>query len=93
MCGHLNTRPEGAAALAISVIRGYQRFLSPWLGAQCRYFPTCSSYSIEAIARFGLGRGAWLGVRRIARCQPFECLGGSSGVDPVPRDYVWWGRH
>jgi putative membrane protein insertion efficiency factor len=91
MCGNLKTESSGAAA--IGLIRAYQRLLSPWLGAQCRYFPTCSSYAIEAISRFGVWRGAWLGLRRIGRCQPFAFLGGGSGVDPVPKDYVWWGRH
>jgi hypothetical protein len=93
MCGNLKTESSGAAAAAIGLIRAYQRLLSPWLGAQCRYFPTCSSYAIEAISRFGVWRGAWLGLRRIGSCQPFAFLGGGSGVDPVPKDYVWWGRH
>ena len=93
MCGSLSTQPGRSAAVAIALIRGYQRLLSPWLGAHCRYFPTCSSYAIEAISRFGAWRGAWLGLRRIGRCQPFAFLGGGSGADPVPENYVWWGRH
>ena len=48
--------------------------------ARCRYVPTCSTYAREAIARHGAGRGSWLAVRRLARCQPF----GSHGFDPVP---------
>ncbi|MDP2325637.1 MAG: membrane protein insertion efficiency factor YidD [Gammaproteobacteria bacterium] len=92
MCGCLKTTSHRPAALGIALIRGYQRFLSPWLGTQCRYFPTCSAYAIEAIDRFGLLRGGWLGLRRIARCQPIAILGGGEGADPVPRDYVWWGR-
>jgi len=81
-----------AARAAIGVIRAYQVALSPWLGSNCRYVPTCSSYAIEAVGRFGVLRGGWLGLRRIARCHPFPALGAGSGADPVPRDYVWWGR-
>ena len=92
MCSDLKTTARGSASLAIALILGYQRFLSPWLGMRCRYYPTCSAYAIEAIERFGLLRGAWLGLRRIGRCQPFAVLGGSEGPDPVPEDYVWWGR-
>jgi putative membrane protein insertion efficiency factor len=88
MCGNLNTRPGRSAAVAITLIRGYQRLLSPWLKMQCRYYPTCSAYTIEAINRFGLWRGGWLGLRRISRCQPW----GGAGADPVPGDYVWWGH-
>lgn len=92
MCGDLKDAPQGAAAVGIALVRGYQRFVSPWLGMQCRYFPTCSAYAIEAIDRFGLWRGGWLGLRRIGRCHPVAALGGGAGVDPVPRDYVWWGH-
>ncbi|MEZ5565570.1 MAG: membrane protein insertion efficiency factor YidD [Gammaproteobacteria bacterium] len=81
-----------SVSVATALIRGYQRALSPWLAGRCRYHPTCSAYAIEAIERFGLLRGIWLGLRRIGRCHPIAALGGSSGVDPVPQDYVWWGR-
>jgi hypothetical protein len=105
MCGNLKSGPGSAgspaaepppslaSALAIGLIQGYQRLLSPWLGMNCRYFPTCSTYAVDAIRRFGAVRGSWLALRRIGRCQPFVWLGGSSGVDLVPQDYVWWGRH
>ncbi|MDJ0928450.1 MAG: membrane protein insertion efficiency factor YidD [Gammaproteobacteria bacterium] len=73
-------RTSPAAALALSMIRGYQRFLSPLLGARCRFLPTCSSYSLEAIQRHGLCRGGWLSLRRILRCHPFS----DGGYDPVP---------
>jgi len=61
-------------------IRGYQRFVSPLFGMNCRYEPTCSQYAIEAIGRHGAMRGSWLAVRRLARCRP----GGGRGFDPVP---------
>ena len=64
----------------IGLIRFYQIAISPWLGRSCRYLPTCSSYTIEAIEIHGVWRGIWLGAKRIGRCHPW----GGSGHDPVP---------
>lgn len=64
----------------LTTIRLYQRFLSPALGASCRFYPTCSHYGYEAIARYGAIRGGWLTLRRIARCHPLN----RGGYDPVP---------
>ncbi len=64
----------------LACIRFYQREISPTLGANCRYQPTCSRYAYEAIERYGALRGAWLGLRRVARCHP----GRAGGYDPVP---------
>jgi putative membrane protein insertion efficiency factor len=64
----------------IALIRVYQVALSPFMGGQCRYEPTCSRYAIEAYERFGPLRGSWLAARRILRCHPFV----RGGYDPVP---------
>ncbi len=65
----------------LRLIRFYKLALSPLLGASCRHEPTCSTYTYQAIERFGALRGTWLGVRRIARCRP----GKPGGFDPVPQ--------
>lgn len=66
--------------LFIFLIRLYQVLLSPLLGSNCRFHPTCSAYGIEAFRKWGALRGGWLTVRRIARCHPW----GGQGYDPVP---------
>jgi putative membrane protein insertion efficiency factor len=67
-------------AFLIALVRGYRFLLSPWLGRQCRFEPTCSAYAIEALETHGALRGSALSVARLARCHPF-CDGGH---DPVP---------
>lgn len=66
--------------VAITFIKGYQRFLSPILGSNCRFYPTCSCYAIEAIDRFGVIRGGFLASKRIIKCHPLN----DGGEDPVP---------
>ena len=60
--------------------RAYKLTLSPWIGRQCRFSPTCSDYAAEALITHGPVRGGWLAARRLCRCQPW----GGSGYDPVP---------
>ena len=72
--------PGLAARTGLVAIRGYQRVLSPVMGGNCRYYPSCSQYTYEAIEHHGLGRGSWLGIKRIGRCHPWR----EGGYDPVP---------
>lgn len=98
MCGH-HAHPEHVDAprrrtpgrlIGRALIRAYQLILSPLMGRQCRHLPTCSSYTDEAIGRYGLWAGGWMGLARILRCNPW----GSSGFDPIPEmldpAYRWW---
>ncbi|WP_075522710.1 membrane protein insertion efficiency factor YidD [Candidatus Pelagibacter communis] len=70
-------------SILIKIIRLYQYFLSPLLGNSCRYLPTCSEYSIEALKTFGFYKGLIISIRRILSCHPFKFLGGGDGFDPV----------
>jgi len=67
-------------ALLVALVKGYRLLLSPWLGSSCRFTPTCSVYSIEALEKHGAAAGTYLTVARLARCHPW-CDGGH---DPVP---------
>ena len=64
----------------LALIRGYQRFLSPVFPPSCRFYPSCSEYTYQAIEKYGALRGGWLGIRRISRCHPWN----EGGYDPVP---------
>lgn len=66
--------------LLIGLVRVYQYAISPLLGRNCRYFPTCSDYTVEAVQKYGAMRGGWLGAKRICRCHPWH----PGGYDPVP---------
>ena len=71
--------------ILISLIKGYHKYISPALPGACRFYPTCSMYTAEAIERFGVIRGSLLGAYRILRCNPF-CKG---GYDPVPEKFTF----
>ena len=66
--------------LTIALVKAYQRWLSPLLGNNCRFHPSCSYYAIEAINRFGVLKGCWLAGKRILKCHPLN----EGGFDPVP---------
>lgn len=63
-----------------AMIRWYQRYISPLLPDSCIYYPTCSQYALEAIEKYGVVKGVWLGTKRILRCHPLH----KGGYDPVP---------
>ena len=71
--------------LTISVVKIYKFFISPLLGNNCRFLPTCSEYFIESLKTHGTLRGVYLGFRRILKCHPIKILGGRSGLDLVPK--------
>jgi uncharacterized protein len=73
---------------AIALLRGYQRFISPLLGARCKYYPSCSEYAVQAIERYGILRGSVLAAWRLLRCNPFS----HGGYDPVS-DQTLFRRH
>ena len=67
----------------IKVIKGYKFLISPLLGNSCRYLPTCSEYSIEALKRYGFLKGTYMSAKRVLSCHPVKFLGGGEGFDPV----------
>jgi putative membrane protein insertion efficiency factor len=73
-------RPNLPQRALMALVRGYRFFLSPWLGSACRFEPTCSAYSLQAIETHGAAAGTYMTLHRLARCQPW-CEGGH---DPVP---------
>jgi putative membrane protein insertion efficiency factor len=66
--------------VALALIKGYKKLLSPLLGNHCRFFPSCSDYSYQAIEKHGLLRGIVMGAKRLTKCHPLH----PGGVDPVP---------
>ena len=72
--------------ILIKLIKGYKFLISPLFGNSCRYFPTCSDYSIEALKNFGFVKGLIFSLKRIFSCHPIKFLGGGDGFDPVIKD-------
>ena len=70
----------------IKIIKGYKFLISPLLGNSCRYFPTCSEYSMEALKSCGFFKGTYMSVKRILSCHPIKFLGGGEGFDPVNKN-------
>ena len=71
--------------LVLALLRGYKKYISPSLGNNCRFLPTCSEYAMEAVERHGILKGGLLSIWRILRCNPF----GRRGYDPVPEKGRW----
>ena len=71
--------------ILIKIIQLYQRFISPYLGNNCRYLPTCSEYFVESLNKYGIFKGTIQGSKRILSCHPFKILGGGEGFDPVKK--------
>ena len=76
-----------ATKTLIKIIKGYKFLLSPLLGNSCRYLPTCSEYSIEALKNYGFFKGTYMSVKRILSCHPIKFLGGGEGFDPVNKNF------
>ena len=72
--------------ILIQLIKSYRFLISPLLGRSCRYLPTCSEYSIEALRTFGFLKGSYLSIKRILSCHPIKFLGGGEGFDPVNKN-------
>jgi putative membrane protein insertion efficiency factor len=70
--------------IILFILKGYQYIISPLLGNNCRYLPTCSCYMHTAIERFGVLKGSWMGLKRLLRCHPFH----PGGLDPVPEKKI-----
>ena len=73
-------------SILIKLIKGYKYIVSPLFGHSCRYLPTCSEYSIEALKTYGFFKGCYLSLKRIFSCHPIKFLGGGEGFDPVNKD-------
>jgi putative membrane protein insertion efficiency factor len=73
--------------ILIKFIKGYRFLISPLLGHSCRYLPTCSEYSIEALTTYGFFKGLLMSIKRILSCHPIKFLGGGEGFDPVNKNF------
>jgi putative membrane protein insertion efficiency factor len=73
-------RLSPAGQLLVGLLTVYRKFVSPMLGARCRFYPSCSAYALESVQLHGALKGSWLATRRLSRCHPFH----AGGIDPVP---------
>ena len=71
--------------LLIKIIKVYQIVISPYLGNNCRYLPTCSEYFIDSLKEYGVIKGTFIGIKRILSCHPIVFLGGGKGFDPIKK--------
>ena len=71
--------------ILIKIIKSYKYLISPLLGHSCRYLPTCSEYSIDALREFGFFKGLYFSIKRILSCHPIKFLGGGEGFDPIKK--------
>lgn len=78
--GNSERRLSAAGWVLVGLLTVYRRFISPLLGPRCRFYPSCSTYALEAVQLHGALRGSWLAIRRLSRCHPFH----AGGLDPVP---------
>ena len=83
-----HTKMNAARGIILGLIRFYQRWISPLTPPSCFFYPTCSHYTYQAIERFGVVRGGWLGLHRVCRCHPLT----RGGYDPVPEKWALWPR-
>lgn len=67
-------------SIVLAILRFYKKYISPGLGSNCRFYPSCSMYTYQAIEKYGVLKGSWMGIKRIARCNPWN----KGGFDPVP---------
>ena len=75
-----------ATKFLIKLIKCYKYLISPLFGHTCRYLPTCSEYSIDALKEFGFFKGLFMSIKRILTCHPIKILGGGEGFDPVKKE-------
>ena len=73
-------------SILVKLIKGYKYLVSPLFGHSCRYLPTCSQYSIDALIEFGFFKGLFISINRILSCHPIKFLGGGEGFDPVKKE-------
>ena len=73
-------------SILIKFIKAYKYLISPLLGNSCRYLPTCSEYSIDALKEYGFFKGLYISIKRILSCHPIKFLGGGEGFDPVKKE-------